>query len=91
MIAAAEALIAERGLDGFSLRETARRAGVSPAAPAHHFGDARGLLTAIATEGFREFGDALEEADAGGDRDARICAGPGLCSLRAGPARAFRP
>ena len=43
LLAAAEALIEERGLDRFSLRETARRAGVSPAAPAHHFGDARGL------------------------------------------------
>ena len=74
LLAAAEALIEERGLDRFSLRETARRAGVSPAAPAHHFGDARGLLTAIATEGFRELGDALEEADVGEDRHARIMA-----------------
>lgn len=74
LLAAAEALIEERGLDRFSLRETARRAGVSPAAPAHHFGDARGLLTAVAAEGFRDFGDALEEADAGVDRHARIMA-----------------
>lgn len=74
LLTAAEALIEERGLDRFSLRETARRAGVSPAAPAHHFGDARGLLTAIATEGFREFSDALEEADAGEDRHMRIMA-----------------
>lgn len=71
---AAEALIEERGLDRFSLRETARRAGVSPAAPAHHFGDARGLLTAIAAEGFRALGDALEAADAGEDRRARVMA-----------------
>jgi AcrR family transcriptional regulator len=35
-------VIAERGVDGFGLREAARRAGVSPAAPQHHFGDARG-------------------------------------------------
>jgi len=74
LLEAAEALIEERGLDRFSLRETARRAGVSPAAPAHHFGDARGLLTAIATEGFQEFSDALEQADVGGDRHARIMA-----------------
>lgn len=63
LIAAAEAVIAERGVDGFSLRETARRAGVSPSAPAHHFRDARGLLTAIAAAGFRSLGDALEEAN----------------------------
>ena len=72
LIAAAGAVIAERGVDNFSLREAARRAGVSPAAPAHHFRDARGLLTAVATEAFRRFGDALEAADRGGDRATRI-------------------
>ncbi|KQT17175.1 TetR family transcriptional regulator [Methylobacterium sp. Leaf399] len=73
LIAAATDCLRERGIDGFSLRETARRAGVSPAAPQHHFGDARGLLTAVATRGFHLLGDALAEADAAaGDRDARI-------------------
>jgi AcrR family transcriptional regulator len=65
LIEAGAQLLAERGLEGFSLRECARRAGVSPAAPAHHFGDARGLLTAIAARGFAEFGAALEAAQAG--------------------------
>jgi len=41
------------GVAKLSLRELARRAGVSHAAPAHHFGDKTGLLTALATEGFR--------------------------------------
>jgi AcrR family transcriptional regulator len=72
LIAAAEALIEEKGLEGFSLRETARRAGVSPSAPAHHFGDARGLLTAIATQGFEALAAALEAADSGGSRADRI-------------------
>lgn len=75
LLAAAEALIAERGVEGFSLREAARRAGVSPAAPAHHFGDMRGLLTALAAETFRDFGDALAQADNAedaGDRSARV-------------------
>ena len=72
LLVAAESVIAERGIDGFSLRETARRAGVSPAAPAHHFGDTKGLLTALATEAFRRFGDALEAADVGRDRAERI-------------------
>ncbi len=73
LIAAAEAVIAERGIDGFSLRETARRAGVSPSAPSHHFRDARALLTAIAAAGFVSLGDALEAADhAGLDREKRI-------------------
>jgi AcrR family transcriptional regulator len=72
LIAAAEAVIAERGVDGFSLRETARRAGVSPAAPGHHFRDARGLLTAVAAAAFRDFGDALAAAAEGADQAGRI-------------------
>ena len=59
MRAAAE-IVEEVGPDRFSLRSVARRAGVSHAAPAHHFGDVRGLLTAVATVGFREFADELE-------------------------------
>jgi len=72
LIDAAGEVLAERGVDGFSLREAARRAGVSPAAPGHHFGDARGLLTAVAARAFREFGDVLESASAQGDRETRI-------------------
>jgi len=49
---AAVSVIEERGLGGFSLREVARRADVSHNAPAHHFGDVRGLLTSLACEGF---------------------------------------
>lgn len=55
LIKAAEAELAERGLEEFSLRGVARRAGVSHAAPAHHFHDTAGLLTALAAEGFRRF------------------------------------
>jgi AcrR family transcriptional regulator len=55
---AAVEVIDERGLAAFSLREVARRAGVSHNAPAHHFGDTRGLLTSLATAGF----DALYAA-----------------------------
>ncbi len=70
LIAATEALLAERGPDGFSLREVARRAGVSPAAPAHHFGDAAGLLTAVATQGFAGLTQALRDGVASGGDDA---------------------
>ena len=49
---AAADVIAEKGLGSFSLREVARRAGVSHAAPAHHFGDTTGLLTSLAIEAF---------------------------------------
>lgn len=49
--AAAEEVVAV-GQAGVSLRALARRAGVSHAAPAHHFGDKRGLFTALAVEAF---------------------------------------
>ena len=52
LIAAAEAELSDRGIEAFSLRAVAKRAGVSHAAPAHHFNDANGLLTALATEGY---------------------------------------
>jgi AcrR family transcriptional regulator len=66
LLDAALAEIAERGPVDVSLRELARRAGVSHAAPAHHFGDKTGLLTAIATEGYELLGAALQEALATG-------------------------
>lgn len=62
LIAAGLEIIEEVGPDAFSLRAAARRAGVSPAAPAHHFRDTRGLLTAIATIGFTQLGNELEAA-----------------------------
>ncbi|MDI4634671.1 TetR/AcrR family transcriptional regulator [Pelomonas sp. V22] len=69
LIAAAEAVLAERGLEGFSLREVARRSGVSPAAPAHHFGDAEGLLAAVATLAFDGLTAALKAGDERGGSD----------------------
>ncbi|MBV8965124.1 MAG: TetR/AcrR family transcriptional regulator [Mycobacteriaceae bacterium] len=55
-------LVAEHGADGVSLRQLARRAGVSHAAPAHHFTDRRGLFTALAAEGFWLLCEALKAA-----------------------------
>jgi AcrR family transcriptional regulator len=49
LLRAAEAELAEKGFEGFSLRSAAKRAGVSHAAPAHHFKDTGDLLTALAT------------------------------------------
>ena len=64
LIRAADELLAEQGLEGFSLRAAARRAGVSPAAPAHHFGDTAGLLSEVATLGFEELARLLHVAGA---------------------------
>ena len=68
---AAIVTIAERGADHLSLRDVARRIGVSHAAPAHHFGDKAGLLTAIATEGFTLFTDHLAVVADDGEDPAR--------------------
>jgi AcrR family transcriptional regulator len=62
ILAEAAALVADRGADGISLRELARSAGVSHAAPAHHFTDRRGLFTALAAEGWRMLAAALIDA-----------------------------
>lgn len=58
LIETAEAVLTERGVEGFTLRECARRAGVSHAAPAHHFRDAKGLLTEVAALGFERLTQA---------------------------------
>src|SRR5258705_6247301 len=62
LLAKAAGLVADRGADGISLRELAREAGVSHAAPAHHFTDRRGLFTALAAQGWRMLADALAGA-----------------------------
>ena len=55
LLDSAEQELIERAIEGFSLRGVAKRANVSHAAPAHHFGDANGLLTALAARGFERF------------------------------------
>lgn len=64
LLDAAEAELIEKGTDKFSLRGIAKRAGVSHAAPAHHFGDVDGLLTALTAISFRRFYEAMRDASA---------------------------
>jgi AcrR family transcriptional regulator len=89
LLAAGEAELAESGLSGFSLRATARRAGVSHAAPAHHFASADALLAALAVLGFGRLVAAMEAemAAAGESPRARLAAsGRGyLAFARANP------
>ncbi len=63
-------VLTEGGVAGFSMREAARRAGVSQSAPKHHFGDARGLLGALATRAYRQLCERLEAVELSG-RDVR--------------------
>lgn len=76
LLVAAEAELTERGVEAFSLRQVAKRAGVSHAAPAHHFGDTSGLLTALAAEGYRRFvaAQTARESAAAPDPKAQLLA-----------------
>ena len=67
LIDAAVAAIDEGGPGAVKLRDLARRVGVSHSAPAHHFGDKRGLLTAVAAEGYRLFAAELRDEYARSD------------------------
>jgi AcrR family transcriptional regulator len=62
LLAAALSVAEERGVDGLSLRECARRAGVSHAAPYRHFADKNALLDALAAQGFGWLADAGRQA-----------------------------
>jgi AcrR family transcriptional regulator len=64
LLKAAEAILERDGLAGLTLRAAAREAGVSHAAPTHHFGDMSGLLSELAAAGFRKFGASLGAAAA---------------------------
>jgi AcrR family transcriptional regulator len=59
LLAAAERVLERDGLAGLTLRAVAREAGVSHAAPTHHFGDLTGLLSELAAIGFRRFNEAM--------------------------------
>ena len=61
---AALGLVNEKGPKGFTLREVARRAGVSAAAPYRHFADKAELLAAAATLGFVQLHETLSAAAA---------------------------
>jgi len=74
LLKAAEAVLEREGVQGLTLRAAARKAGVSHAAPTHHFGDMTGLLSELAAVGFRRFSAAMREAAAAAaaSRHARL-------------------
>jgi AcrR family transcriptional regulator len=65
LLEAAERVLERDGLSGLTLRAVAREAGVSHAAPTHHFGDLTGLVSELAAIGFRQFSAAMASARAG--------------------------
>ena len=60
LLRSAERIIKKRGVAFVSLREVARDARVSHSAPAHHFGNKAGLLTAFAASGFEKLASVVE-------------------------------
>lgn len=62
LLAAAGKIMEQEGALALSLRAVAREAGVSPAAPYHHFRDKAELLAAVAEEGFDGLGEAMRAA-----------------------------
>ena len=72
-------VLAEQGLEGLSLRNVARCAGVSHGAPLRHFASFSDLLAEVAAHGFRLLSEAIEKSA------AQLAPGAGaLARLRAG-------
>jgi AcrR family transcriptional regulator len=93
LVAAGRKLLEEEGLRGFTLRETARRAEVSHAAPAHHFKSMDDLLGEIATRGWKELTATMasEAKRAKPDPAARLVAqGVGYMAFAAANPMLFR-
>lgn len=63
LLAAAEPLLAQKGITALSLREVAKAAGVSHAAPYRHFHDKTALIEALAAEGFHQLQKGCEQAE----------------------------
>ncbi|MGD9882441.1 MAG: TetR/AcrR family transcriptional regulator [Reyranella sp.] len=93
LIVAGRNLMEEKGLRGFTLRECARRASVSHAAPAHHFPSIDALLAEIATRGFHELTEAMtaEARRSNGTPAGRLVAqGVGYMAFAAANSALFR-
>lgn len=77
LLRAAEEELAEKGVEGFTLRGCAKRADVSHAAPAHHFRDAGALLTALAALGFERLNRSMKDRQAQAHESQFVAAGLG--------------
>ena len=67
LLAAGQEILDRKGVAELSLRAIAAKAGVSHAAPAHHFGNLKGLLTALVTTAFTRFDAAMARERASAD------------------------
>lgn len=93
LIAAARDELAETGPDALSLRGVARRAGVSHAAPYHHFDGKAGLLARVAEQGFRGLDAAMAAAQQAAAADAQaqlVATGTGYMNFALGSPAVFK-
>lgn len=93
LLRAAEAELREKGIGGLTLRGCARRAGVSHAAPAHHFPTLGHLLTALAGIGFERLAVRMSDACAGyqpGELDHLVAACAGYVAFACAEPALFR-
>ncbi len=93
LVASGRKLLEEEGLRGFTLRECARRAQVSHAAPAHHFKSMDDLLAEISTRGWRELSAAMIAEGRRGNTDAAgrlVAQGAGYMAFAAANPMLFR-
>jgi AcrR family transcriptional regulator len=67
LITATVAIIEERGVEHVSVREAAKRAGVSPGAPFRHFRSKTALLTAVAEQAMDRLAEAVAKAQSSVD------------------------
>lgn len=89
LVLAGRRILESQGVAALSLRAVAREAGVSPAAPYHHFKDKGELLDAVAEEGWKELGGSIVAArrDAATAKQAMTEIGVAyVCFARANPA-----
>ena len=85
LIDTALAMVTEEGAWNFTLREVARRAGVSQAAPYNHFEDKSALLAEVAALGFQSLRQTMDAAARGQPRSGRqALAGVGAAYVRFG-------
>lgn len=71
LVDAASRLLEDKGVNGISLRQVAREAGVSHTAPYRHFRDKHALLEAVAAAGFRTLERRIDDVEARYPQDPR--------------------
>lgn len=72
LVAVTIEIIEERGVEHVSVREAAKRAGVSPGAPFQHFRSKTALLTAVAEQAMSRLTDAVAAGQSSVDADQPI-------------------